>query len=99
MRGFFAALKMTSQELCLAKMPSAFSFKAFCPGRGLEIGRLLTVKTCDFSVGWSFGETQLLFAFIVWSTFKTTRFSLSELFSECVRLFAQPEPLNGFAEV
>src|ERR1035437_6571114 len=40
-------------------MPSAFSFKAFCPGRGLGIGRLLTVKTCDFSVGWSFGEAQL----------------------------------------
>ena len=50
---------MVVLDLCLAKIPSAFSFTAFHRGCGLGIGRLLTVKTCDFSVGWSFGEAQV----------------------------------------
>ena len=36
----------------------------------------------------------LLFALMVWSIFRTIRFSLSVLFSDCVRLFAQPAPLK-----
>jgi hypothetical protein len=47
--------------VCLAKIPSAFSFKAFHRGCGLGLGRLLTVKACGFLVGWSFGEAQVWF--------------------------------------
>ena len=41
----------------------------------------------------------LLFALMVWSILRTMRFSLSELFIDWVRLFAQPEPLDRFAGV
>ena len=54
-------------KLCLAKIPSAFSFTAFHRGCGLGTGRLLTVKTCDFSVGWSFGEAQVAIRTARWA--------------------------------
>ncbi len=41
----------------------------------------------------------LLFALMVWSILRTMRFSLSLLFIDCVRMFAQPGPLNRLVEV
>jgi hypothetical protein len=36
---------------------------------------------------------------MVWSIFRTVKFSLSLLFNDCVRLFVQPAPLKRFDAV
>ena len=41
----------------------------------------------------------LLFALMVWSILRTMRFSLSLLFIDWVRMFAQPVPLKRLVEV
>src|ERR1035437_727439 len=63
-----------AEDLCLAKIPSAFSFSRFPFWR--RVGgnwRLLTVKTVDFSAGWNFGEAQVSDVAVIATAFRIAR--------------------------